>query len=97
MGLINYKKYIFTYGILSILFALKEFEQKENYEECQKIINAIKEYEIRLGIKLFTIINKETINEVIKTYKKFGLTGENAVENSKIYAEQIIKEVENNG
>ena len=37
--------------------------------------------------------NKETISEVIEGYKPFGLTGINAIENSKYYSELIVKEV----
>lgn len=90
----NYRIYLFTYGILSVLFTLQYFEEIEDYEECQKIIDSIKEQEKRLDIKLFTIINKETIAEVIEGYKPFGLTGINAVENSKYYSEIIIKQLQ---
>lgn len=90
----HYRIYIFIYGILSVLFVLNHFERLEMYEECQKIIDAIKEQEDRLNVKLFTVINKEAIQEVIETYKKFNLTGENAVENSKYYSDIIIDELE---
>jgi len=89
----NYRVYLFTYGILSVLFALHYFEDLEDYDECQKIIDAIREQEERLNVKLFTVINKETISEVIEEYKPFGLTGINVIENSKYYSELIIKEV----
>ncbi len=91
---LHYRKYMFMYGILSVLYVLEYFEFEENYEECQKIINAIKEQEIRLDTKLFTTITKDTINEVIESYKKFNLTGKNAVENSQYYSILIYNEVE---
>jgi hypothetical protein len=84
-----YIKAMFTYGILSVLYALEKFEKEERYEECQKIIEAIKLQEKRLDTKLFTTITTENIAEVIEGYKKFGMTGENAVENSKCYSEII--------
>lgn len=86
----TYKKYMFYYGILTILFILEHFEQEENYEECHKIIEAIKQQEKYLDIKLFTRMTNESISLVIETYKKFNLTGENAVENSKHYAQIFI-------
>ena len=92
---LHYRKYMFMYGILSVLFVLEFFEQNENYEECQKIIDAIKEQEKALGETLFTTINTETIKEVVESYKKFNLTGENAIENSKYYSELIINEIVN--
>ena len=39
----HYRNYMFMYGILSVLFVLKYYENNEEYEECQKIIDAIKE------------------------------------------------------
>ena len=92
---LHYRKYMFMYGILSVLFVLEFFEQNENYEECQKIINSIIEQEKILGETLFTTINTETIKEVVESYKKFNLTGENAIENSKYYSELIINEIVN--
>lgn len=94
--MINYKNYIFKYGILSILYTLEYFESIEDYNECQNIIDAIKSIEERLDIRLFTVINQSTINEVIDTYKKFNLTGKNVIENSKCYAELIISDIKTN-
>lgn len=91
----KYRIQIFKYGILSLLFVLEHFEKEENYEECQNIIDAIRLQEERLDIKLFTVINEKTIQEVINSYKSFGLTGINAVENSQYYAELIIEELKN--
>lgn len=91
---LHYRKYMFMYGILSVLFVLEYFEFDENYEECQKIINSIKEQEKILGENLFTTITTETIKEVIESYKKFNLTGKNEIENSRYYSTLIIKEIE---
>ena len=91
---LHYRKYMFMYGILSVLFVLEYFEFNENYEECQKIIDAIKEQEKILGETLFTTITKDTVKEVIESYRKFNLTGINAIENSKYYATLILKEIE---
>ena len=89
-----YRKYMFMYGILSVLYVLEYFEFDENYEECQKIIDAIKEQEKALDTTLFSTITTETIKEVVDIYKKFNLTGKNAIENSKYYATLILKEIE---
>ena len=89
-----YSKYMFMYGLLSVLYVLEYFEFDENYEECQKIIDAIKEQEKALDTTLFSTITTETIKEVVESYKKFNLTGKNAIENSKYYATLILKEIE---
>ncbi len=91
---LHYRKYMFMYGILSVLFVLEYFEFDENYEECQKIIDAIKEQEKALDTTLFTTITKDTLKEVVESYRKFNLTGINAIENSKYYATLILKEIE---
>ena len=88
-----YRKYMFMYGILSLLFVLEYLEINEKYEECEIIIKSIKQQEKRLNCVLFTKINKQSIEDVIETYKKFNLTGVNAVENSKYYSGLIIKEL----
>lgn len=89
-----YRKYMFMYGILSVLYVLEYFEFEENYEECEKIIDAIKEQEKVLDTTLFSKITTETIKEVVDGYKKFNLTGKNAIDNSKYYATLILKEIE---
>ena len=89
-----YRKYMFMHGILSVLYVLEYFEFDENYEECQKIIDAIKEQEKALDTTLFSTITTETIKEVVESYKKFNLTGKNAIENSKYYATLILKDIE---
>lgn len=91
---LHYRKYMFMYGILSVLFVLEYYEYEEEYEECQKIIDSIREQEKRLDTTLFTTITTETIKEVVETYKKNNLTGKNAIENSKYYSTLIIKEIE---
>ena len=91
----HYRKYMFMYGILSVLFVLEYFEEAEEYTECQKIIDSIKEQEKALNTTLFSTITPETINEVIEGYKKFNLTGKNSVENSKYYASLILHEIQN--
>ena len=89
----NYRIYLFTFGILSVLYALEYHEENENFEECQKIIDAIKEQEKRLDITLHTRITKECIDEVIETYNKFNLTGQNVIENSKFCCSYILDEM----
>ena len=88
--IVFYKKFLFEFGILSILYALEFFCEEENYEECQIIIDTIKSEESRLDIILPKVINNDTIKEVKETYKKFNMTGENAIVNSKHYASVII-------
>lgn len=79
--------------VLSVLHVLDYYVFEENYEECQKIIDAIKEQEEKLKTTIFTTITEQTIKEVKEVYSKFNLTGDNALEHSKYYATLILKEI----
>lgn len=86
----NYEQLIFQFGILSILFVLEHYQEVENYEECKQIIDTLDRIESKRGIKLPIKIDEETEAIVIHSYKKFNLTGINAVSNSMHYADLII-------
>jgi len=90
----HYRKWTFMYGITTTLMVLEHYEKSENYEECQKIIDSIKEQEEKLGIKLWTRNSDESFKEVIKSYEDCGLTGKNAYENSEYYRDVILKEIQ---
>jgi len=90
-----YRIQLFKFGIITLINVLEYFEFDENYEECYKIISAIKKQEKRLDIKLPTVINNEVVKDIINEYKKFGLTGEFALSSSKYYATLVLKEIEN--
>lgn len=92
----HYRKYLFMYGIMTVINVLEYYEFEEEYEECKKIIDSIKEQEDMLDITLFTRNTNECLKEVLKTYKKFNLTGVNAINNSKYYATLVLKEIEQN-
>ena len=81
------------YGILSALFVLEYLQEMEQYEECQKIIDAIQEQNRRLECNLPTHREELKIKDVVSVYKKTGLMGINHFENSKYYSELIINEI----
>lgn len=91
--ILHYRKYMFIYGILSVLFVLEHFEKEENYEECEKIMKSIKEQEKILNLPLFSVVTDETINEVVESYRRFNLKPEQIIEKSKYYSELILKEI----
>lgn len=86
----EYKRHIFSYGIISVLYVLEHYEKNENYEECSKIIEAIDFVKDDLGIVLPTTITQSYINHVINLFSQFGLTGNNAPDCYKYYAQDII-------
>lgn len=90
---LHYSKYIFQYGIITVIFLLETLEKMEEYEECKKIMDAVKYNEDRLSIKLHTRFSEDLLDEVIETYKKHNLTGKNVVENSMYCAGLIMNEI----
>lgn len=88
-----YRRCLFSYGILSILFVLEKLIDMEKYEECKKIIDVIEEQEGLLKIKLPRKRSELKVKDVIYIYKKMGLTGGNHYENSKHYSEIMINEM----
>lgn len=92
-----YKQQMFLYGLLTLLYVLQHFETQEDYEECKTIMDAIREQEKRLDTTFFTKITDDAIAEVISVYQKHGMTGENAVENSKFYASRVLMEIKTKG
>lgn len=87
----DYQSLIFSFGILTILFVLEYYQEKEDYEECQKIIDTLDGIELGYGIRLPRRIDEETKLIVLHSYRKFKLTGINAEHNSKCYANLIIE------
>ena len=90
--ILHYRKYLFMYGVLSVLYVIKYFEDIENYEECQKIIDAINEQEQKLDCKLPKVINKESIEYILDIWKH-EISDDFLIYSSKYYSELIIKEI----
>ena len=89
----QYEQYIPLYGILSVLFILSMFEQDENFEECQKIMTAIKNVESLVNIKLPHVLNEEAITDVKRSYRELKLNEDNVVTNTVINAKKLYEEI----
>ena len=89
----DYKNLILSYGIITILIVLQELEAKQNFEECQKIINAINSVNKYLEIELPTHITTDAIEEVIKDYLSFNIKTDTdkVMQQSTFYAQEIIE------
>ena len=89
----QYIKLMYHYGLLTVLYILEHFEKLEDYEECEKIMQAIRSEEQRLETTIFTKATSEAIETVLETYRRFGLTGKYAVANSKDCTEMFINKL----
>ncbi len=68
-----YRIKIWSFGIIPVLLLYNHFIDIEEYEECQKILDAIKEHEDYLGEKIGTVVNEYIINKVISDYLNKGI------------------------
>lgn len=91
--ILHYRKYLFMYGIITLILVRDYFEGLQDYEECAVINEAISEQELMLGTTFPKVIDDNCILEVVNTYKKFNLTGKNALENSGYYSLIVIDEI----
>lgn len=92
-----YRKHLFSYGLLTLLFVLEHYESIENFEECHNIVTAIREIREEYNLRDFpTRRTDEFIKAVIESYKRLSLSGSNAENNSRYFAAQIIKENDTN-
>lgn len=81
-----YRKIMYRYGLLTLLFLLDYYEEDEDYHQCHEIYTCIRREEAYLGTALGTCYTDEVLKNVKASYKKAGMTGIHAVENSMLYA-----------
>lgn len=89
----HYRRYFLKYGSLPMLNVLKEFEQREYFEECHKIKKAIEEQskvdEIRYPTKLD---NKEVLLAKQTLKKDYDIVNVNALVRS--FTKEIIFDIQ---
>lgn len=83
-----------SYGFLPFLYLLQEYEDAEEYENCQIIFDAMNEMSEIWGLLLPTRLNKYAIDYYFKTMEGSKFKGHEAFENIPLFVNQI-KEVIN--
>jgi hypothetical protein len=89
----DYQKFIINFGIVPTLILLEKFEKLELYEECGKILKAIKFINKKGLIYKETKLTDQLINEVVDDYRKMGIEDmdkEKLMERSERYASSFI-------
>ena len=69
----DYKKFIINLGIIPSLILLKKFEDLELYEECEKILEAVKLLNKKAVVYKETKLTDELISQVVDDYQKMGM------------------------
>lgn len=87
----KYETALRKYGILSLLYVLKEFEDTERFEECQQIYNAIVETNKRDEINFPTRYGTTAIEYIKSAFKEHGLQGvDYYLEDIRYYANETM-------
>lgn len=68
----HYRQYINDYGWIAVLKVCHIFEQREKYEECVKIMKAIKEYSRLTGEMIPDRFSEDIIDLAYEVYKYEG-------------------------
>lgn len=93
----RYVQALFAYGIIPLTLLLEEYEQQEDYEECEIICSAInyvnKYTEPHMDDKLPTRYSKDLVHQLKSEFNKYGFKGNIALHNTPHYIEQIKKMV----
>ena len=92
----KYKIACFSYGFLSLLCLLDEYEAEENYLECSLIYNAIRNLNNELGMDIPTKMSKSAIKYYHNSFRETQLTGHTKpadISNFIYYASIIKKEI----
>lgn len=89
-----YRKRMLMYGTITVIYLCEYFEEREEYEECDKIIHAVRQQSDLLNIDLPTKLNDEFIKEVKKLYLSHGFSENTLLNNSSRYANEILREIE---
>jgi len=69
----DYQKFIINFGIVPTLVLMQKFEHLELYEECGKILSAIKSINKKALIYKETKLTDELMDEAVEDYRKLGL------------------------
>ena len=87
----GYRKALYSYGFITLCYLIDQYECEENFEECQIILDAIKEHNLKMSDSLPTKYDetaKEYFSKVIKT---FNLSGSYILNNIEGYIYDIKK------
>ena len=92
----HYWLWMMNFGVITILKLLNYFQEIEEYEECQKIIDCINWQNEKTGSpKLKTVLDKTVYEDVKEEFKKFGLTGEFIDQSTDTYFFYVLDEIQN--
>jgi hypothetical protein len=86
----RYIQAIFAYGVVPVLLLLEEYEDNENFEECQIILESITFINTNLeGEKLPLKYDATTLSKLREWFSLYGFSGDSAIENMPYYMKKI--------
>lgn len=86
----RYVQAIFAYGVVPVLLLLEEYEDNQNFEECQIILDAIQFINTNLEVeKLPLKYDATTLSKLREWFSLYGFSGDSAIENMPYYMSKI--------
>ncbi len=90
-----YTKCLYLYGFMTLLCLIEDYIEQENYEECQIILDVIKDHNKYLGHDLPTELNEQSFEYFQKAREEFKISDKSLL-NITLYAEEIKDLLKNN-
>ncbi len=90
----KYLQALYRYGFYTLCYMIQEYEKEENYEECQIIMDAIREHNKELNDNLPSKFDENCTKIFKDAIRKAGFTGDIALGNVEVYAEEVKKMVD---
>lgn len=84
---------LFTYGFITLCYLIDKYEKEGNYEECQIIVNSIKEVNAIRELDLPTKYDEHSWQYFLKAMNGMGFKGFITAHNIPYYAEEIEQEI----
>jgi len=89
----RYLEALSMYGIYVVCYLLDCSERAENYEECEVILSAIREYNEITGELLPSRLSDIGRNTLLKSIKRFNMAENDYLDKVEAYAEQVRRDV----
>jgi hypothetical protein len=88
---VKYSKALYLYGFLTLTYLIEEYNQQQNFEECQLILEVLQEHNVKHELDLPTVYDKDSILYFKKCMQDLGYTGNTSLGNIQYYVAEVKK------
>ena len=88
-----YLESIFKYGFITLCYLISQYEEEEEYRECELVLHAMSHHKSCYSHDMPTKYNKEAIQALKDELVKFQLEGTTIINNLPVYAGEIRSKI----